>query len=265
MDKLDEIMAWKRREIADRIRPVREEELARQARIVKKGRSFREALADPEGLSLIAEIKRRSPSAGNIAADTPAQERARLYYNANVDAISVLTDEKYFSGALRDLWEVSEFLQLREDPPPVLRKDFMVHPIQVLEAAEAGAKAILIIVRVLNGDEIESLFEAANLAELDSLFEIHNQDELDRAIQAGAKIVGVNNRNLSNFTTDLSISKKLLPLIPKGIVKISESGIFNLDDAWRVRDAGADAVLIGQALMELEDPEPFIKELRDLT
>ncbi len=264
MDKLDEIMAWKRREIADHIRPVHAEELARQARNVKKGRSFRESLADPGQLSLIAEIKRRSPSAGNIAGDAAAQERARIYYNASVDAISVLTDEKYFSGTLRDLWEVSEFLQWREDAPPILRKDFMVHPIQVLEAAEAGAKAILIIVRALSNEEISQLYEAANLAALDSLFEVHNQDELAVALQAGAKIIGVNNRNLADFTTDLSISENLLPMVPAGIVKISESGIFNLDDAWHARDAGADAVLIGQALMELDDPEPFIRELHDL-
>ena len=264
MDKLEEIMAWKRREIADHVRPVRSEELTRLAGVGHKVPSFREALADPDHLSLIAEIKRRSPSAGDIAGGAAAQERARLYYNAGVDAVSVLTDEKYFSGSLRDLWEVSEFLQLREDAPPVLRKDFMLHPIQVLEAAEAGASAILIIVRALTNDEMSELYEAAYLAGLDSLFEIHEEEELERALQAGAKIVGVTHRNLSDFTTDLSISEKLLPMVPDEIVKVSESGIFELEDARRVRDAGADAVLIGQALMELKEPEPFIKELREL-
>lgn len=264
MDKLEEIMAWKKREIADQLRPVRSQEFARLASIRQKGPTFREALADPGHLSLIAEIKRRSPSAGDIAGGAAAQERARLYYNAGVDAVSVLTDEKYFSGSLRDLWEVSEFLQLREDAPPVLRKDFMIHPIQILEAAEAGAGAILIIVRALSDDEISELYEAANLAGLDSLFEIHEEEELDRALQAGAKIIGVNNRNLTNFTTDLGISEKLLPLVPDEIVKVSESGIFELEDAWRAREAGADAVLVGQALMELDDPEPLIKELRNL-
>ncbi len=264
MDKLEEIMAWKRREIADRIRPVHPRELAMLAEAPKSGPTFRDALSDPGHLSLIAEIKRRSPSAGEIAGGAPAQERARLYYNAGVDAMSVLTDEKYFSGHLKDLWEVSDFLQFREDAPPLLRKDFMVHPVQILEAAEAGAKAILIIVRALGDDEIDALYEAANLAGMDSLFEVHNEAELERALRAGANIIGVNNRNLSDFTTDLAVSEQLLPMIPQEVVKVSESGIFEFEDAARARDAGADAVLIGQALMEMDDPEPFIRELRSL-
>ena len=135
---------------------------------------------------------------------------------------------------------------------------------QILEAAEVGAKAILIIVRVLTDEEIKILYDAASLAGLDSLFEIHNEGELERAIEAGALIVGVNNRNLANFSVDLAISEHLLPMVPPEVLRISESGIFDIEGAARAREAGADAVLIGQALMEMENPEPFIKELQSL-
>ena len=259
MDKLEQIMAWKRRQIADRIRPVSERELSRLGSQERAGPGLREALEHPEGLAVMAEIKRRSPSAGDIVPQANAAEQARRYYNAGADALSILTDEKFFAGHIRDLWEAADLLKGREDAPPILRKDFFVHPIQVVEAAEAGARAILIIVKALSDEEIDSLSEAANLAGLESLFEIHNESELERALHAGAQIIGVNNRDLTTFETDLERSELLIPKIPPEVLPISESGIFTTEDAARARGAGARAVLIGEALMKAEDPEKLIK------
>ena len=264
MDKLIEIIGWKRKEIASRIRPVKDDELKRFSVSNKPGLSFHQVLAIPERLSIIAEIKRSSPSAGEIAVEIEAAEQARKYYNGGGDAISVLTDEKYFSGQLSDLWEVTDFLGSRDDPIPCLRKDFMVHPIQVLEAAEAGASAILIIVRALDDDEIKTLADAAKIAGLECLFEIHNEREMERAIKLGAIIIGVNNRDLSQFVTDLKISENLIPQLPDDVIVISESGIITADDAARVREAEADAVLVGEALMRAEEPEKLIAEIQNI-
>jgi len=264
MDKLEEIMLWKRREVAQRTRPVRDAELEHFARMWRPGKSFAQALRREAGLAVIAEIKRRSPSAGAIAEGVEAPEQARHYYNAGTDAISVLTDEEFFGGSIRDLWDVNDLLSHRADAPPTLRKDFFVDPIQVLEAAEAGARAILIIVRALNDEEIRRLFECARMAGLDALFEVHSMPELDRAIAAGARIIGVNNRDLARFQTDLAFSEQIIPEMPEDCIAVSESGIATVEDAIRVYEAGADAVLIGEALMRMKDPEPFIRELHGL-
>lgn len=259
MNKLDEIMAWKRQEVAQRTRPVKDSELERLARQPRTGHSFAEALRRPRGLAVISEIKRRSPSAGAIR-DVDAAEQARLYYNAGTDAISVLTDEKYFQGHIRDLWEVNDLLARRPDTPPTLRKDFFVDPIQIVEAAEAGARAILIIVRALTDDEMRRLYSAATLAGLDSLFEIHEEAELERALAQDARIIGVNNRDLTRFVTDLAFSETIIPQIPAHCIRVSESGITSLEDAARVRAAGADAVLVGEALMKAPDVEALMAD-----
>ncbi|MBC2603878.1 indole-3-glycerol phosphate synthase TrpC [Puniceicoccus vermicola] len=260
-DKLTEIMAHKRIEIRDRVRPVREEELSRFA-AGDTGRLSR-ALRDSEEIAVIAEIKRRSPSAGDISAGLDAVEQARHYINGEADGLSILTDEKYFGGSLRDLWDVTDFLRDRGRPTPCLRKDFMVDPIQVLEAAEAGASAILLIVRALSIDELKRLREAADLAGLDSLYEIHSEEELETALSLDPRIVGVNNRDLSRFVTDLALSEALIPQIPDDIVTVSESGIFTGEDAGRAREAGADAILVGEGLVRAEDPAALIREFKE--
>ena len=262
MDKLTEIMDWKRKEIASRIRPVSPQELSSLGDKMK-GISFRDSLADPEELSVIAEIKRKSPSAGDIAEGISAVEQARSYLNSDADALSILTDNKYFGGQLEDLWEVNDFIRSHQRSTPTLRKDFMIHPIQVLEALEAGARAILLIVRALEEDEIKILREAADLAGMDCLYEIHEEEELGKALKSNPKILGVNNRDLTRFTTDLQTTENLFPLIPEGILKVSESGIIEPEDAWRVREAGADAVLCGETLMRTDDPEALIHEMKE--
>jgi indole-3-glycerol phosphate synthase len=265
MDKLSEIMAATRQALQGHLRPVKDEELQRLGRMQRQGGSFLKALARKDRLSVIAEIKRKSPSAGPIAAENlSAVEQARTYVNAEADCLSILTDTDYFGGHLRDLWEVVEFLECHQRKTPCLRKDFMVHPVQVAEAAEAGARCILIIVRALDDDEIKILRDAADTAGLDILYEIHEASELDRALRFDPKIIGVNNRDLKRFKTDLAVSEALIPQIPTGIVKVSESGIFDLEDAERARACGADAILVGEALMKSEDAEQLVEAFHHL-
>ncbi len=262
-DKLTEIMAWKRQEIAPLIREVSLPELAAYNAMAPKPPSFAAALRRDDGkLAVIAEIKRRSPSAGAIASGIAAPDQAIKYRAAGASALSVLTDEKFFGGTLDDLTGVTSLFRQNRPAVPCIRKDFMVHPIQVLQAREAGASAILIIVRALNDDEIASLFAAAKMAGLDALFEIHNESELDRAVKHGAKIIGVNNRDLAIFKCDLGLSERLIPLFPKHVIAVSESGIFTGEDAARVRRAGAHAILCGEALMKAPDPAALIEEFQ---
>jgi len=258
MDKLAEIMAHKRQEVEPRMRPVRESELERLGQN-QRGRSFRDALLAPGRLAVIAEIKRRSPSAGQIADLPDATEQARKYQNATVDCLSVLTDEKYFGGSLKDLWDVTDFLSDHRRDLPCLRKDFFIHPIQVVEAAEAGARCILIIVRALEDDDIERLYDAARAAGLDALFEVHTEREFDRAMEFDPEILGVNNRDLSRFVTDLAISEQIIPQVPEEVVAVSESGIFTPEDAARARACGAKAILVGEALMREDDPADLVQ------
>jgi indole-3-glycerol phosphate synthase len=264
MDKLTEIMASKRKELAARSRPVRDSELTRFMGGGEHPRRFEKALRRENGLAVISEIKRKSPSAGAIAEGRDAVEQARIYYNAGTDAISVLTDETYFGGSIKDLWDVNDLLDNRADSPPTLRKDFFVDRLQVLEAAEAGAACILIIVRALSDEEMEMLFEAANLAGLDSIFEVHEATEVDRALNCGARIIGVNNRDLTRFVTDLAVSEAIIPNLPESCVAISESGISTAEDARRAYEAGADAILVGEALMKMKDPETFMQAVHEL-
>jgi indole-3-glycerol phosphate synthase len=254
-DKLSEIMEWKRREIAPRVRDVSESELARLDASLPRPSPFIGALRRPDGkLAVIAEIKRRSPSAGEIATGASSVDQAGAYRAAGADAMSILTDSRYFGGSLEDLRGVAAHLRGSAPAIPCLRKDFMVHPIQVLEARESGASAILIIVRALSDDEIRRLQAAARAAGLDVLFEVHAEEEIERAEAHGARAIGVNNRDLAVFTTDLGLSERLIGRFPKGVVAVSESGISTAADAARARGAGAHAVLVGEALMRSPDP-----------
>lgn len=252
MDKLTEIMEWKRREIVALVRPVALRELEALHARLPRPPSFAAALRPVAGqLAVIAEIKRRSPSAGAISERASAPDQALRYQAAGASALSVLTDTHFFGGALADLREVMAAFAAQPATPalPCLRKDFMVHPVQVLEAREAGASAILIIVRALTDGEIRALHDAACAAGLDALFEIHSESELVRARAHGAKMIGVNNRDLTIFKTDLALSERLIPQFPREVIAVSESGIHTPADAARARAAGAHAVLVGEALM----------------
>src|SRR4051812_15942927 len=253
-DKLTEIMAWKRREIAPLVRDVSDAELAEASAALPTPPAFGAALRRADGrLGVIAEIKRRSPSAGDINAGASSLEQAKRYQTAGADALSVLTDEKYFGGTLEDLRGVTAHFRATPPARPCIRKDFFVHPIQVLQAREAGASAVLIIVRALTDEEMKILFAAAAAAGLEALFEIHTEPEIARAAAHGARVIGVNNRDLAIFKTDLALSERLIPQFPRDVVAVSESGISSAADAARVRAAGAHAILVGEALMKAPD------------
>jgi indole-3-glycerol phosphate synthase len=263
MDKLIEIIAHKRGEIAPLMRPVSDAELARANAERPPLPSFAAALRRADRrLAVIAEIKRRSPSAGEIKAGVSSLEQAQRYQAADADALSVLTDARYFGGSLDDLHDVTAGLAAAALSLPCLRKDFMIHPVQVLQAREAGASAVLIIVRALDDDEIKWLRDATRIAGMDALFEIHDEADLERAVRHEAAIIGVNNRDLAAFRTDLGVSERLIPLLPRRVLAVSESGIFTGQDAARASAAGAHAVLVGEALMKSPAPGHLIAEFR---
>jgi indole-3-glycerol phosphate synthase len=217
--------------------------------------SFRAALQRPS-IAVIAEMKRRSPSAGSIREDLDPGERAALYAAHGAAAISVLTDGPYFGGSIQDLRVAAQRCTL-----PVLRKDFILDEVQVLEARAAGASAVLLIVRVLAPPRLASLLHYAAGLSLDALVEVHTTAELEIALKSNAHIIGINSRDLDTFTVDVTGAWKLLGQIPSDRIAVAESGIFTRRDVTRVAESGADAVLIGTALSAAESPEQLLGEL----
>jgi len=254
-------MDAKRREIAPFARPVTDEELVAYAGS-RLSPGFRQSLQVPGRLAVIAEVKRASPSVGQIRDGVDAVAQARAYAAAGADCLSVLTESKYFKGELDDLIRVVQDQPSWRHPLPCIRKDFMVHPYQVLEAARAGARCILIIVRGLTDAEILPIHRAARLAGLDVLFEVHDEAELDRALRHSPDMIGVNNRNLSTFEIDLAFAEKVMPQMPSSIVKVAESGLKTAEDAARMRAAGAQALLVGESLMRANDPAALMRALQ---
>jgi indole-3-glycerol phosphate synthase len=232
------------------------EELRRVAQLASVARPFASALKREGTVSVIAEYKRRSPSRGAIREDLVPADVARGYEDAGAAALSVLTDEPFFGGRLDHLVEARAATRL-----PVLRKDFVVDPWQVWEARVAGADAVLLIVAALGDDELRSLHETASAAGLDALVEVHDHGELDRALAAGARIVGVNNRNLRTMEVSLETAVSLSSAIPDGVVRVAESGIRSAEDVRRLREAGFDAFLIGERLMSAPDPGEALRTL----
>ena len=219
-------------------------------------RPFGEALVRPGRVNVIAEHKRRSPSRGAIREDLVPADVARGYEKAGAAAISVLTDEPFFGGRMTHLEEVRRATAL-----PVLRKDFVLDPWQVWEARAGGADAVLLIVAGLTAPELRSLLDVAGEAGLEVLVEVHDRSELDRALAAGSRIVGVNNRDLKTLAVSLQTALSLAPFIPDDIVAVAESGIRSSADLVRLRDAGFDAFLVGERLMAAPDPGEALKQL----
>jgi indole-3-glycerol phosphate synthase len=243
MNRLEEILAAKRAEV-DRLRPMAAR-LASEARSAAEFRGFRAALQrSDEQLAIIAEVKKASPSAGLIAPDFDARVKAQEYEKAGAEAISVLTDKVFFQGSMADLAAVHDAVKI-----PVLRKDFIVDEIQIAEAAAGGADAILLIVAALTPSELLRLSEVAASYEIDALVEVHSEQELDRALAVGAKIIGVNNRDLATLEVDLAVTEQLSELMPAEVVFVSESGFKTVEDVARAHRCGVDAVLVGEALM----------------
>ena len=258
-DVLAEILAHKREEVADAKRRVPPEAMReRAAAAAEPTRGFRAALGRAPRPRVVAELKRRSPSRGEIRADFDPIGCAKAYADAGAAALSVLTDRRYFGGDLGLLDAVR-----REVALPLLRKDFILDPYQVDEARAHGADAVLLIVRALAPDSLLALRERATGLGLDALVEVHDEAELEIALAAAADLVGINNRDLATFETDLGTTERLAPRVAgRGVVVVGESGIFTHADVRRLEAAGADAVLVGEALMREPDVGRALAELR---
>ncbi len=231
------------------------EELEKRLANRPEQRPFGEALVRP-GLSLIAEFKRRSPSAGEIRGGATPAEIARAYEEGGAAALSVLTDEGHFGGSLDDLRAGREACAL-----PVLQKDFIVVPYQLYEAAAAGADAVLLIVAALRQEDLATLYEEARGLDLDVIVEVHHEKELETALTVDAEVLGINNRSLDDFTVDLQTTFELITDVPAGMTVVSESGIADRATLEELERVGVDAVLIGEALMRAEDPAEKVREL----
>lgn len=259
---LDDIMRWKRQELPRRKQEMPEATLRSLAAFTPPAVDFAAALAQP-GVSLIAEVKRASPSKGLLCRDFDAVQLALTYALGGAAAISCLTDERFFQGKLEFLTAIKEAFRARNIAAPVLRKDFLFDPYQVMEARVAGADAILLIMAVLSDTEYRVLSSAAHDLGMQTLVEVHDEAEVERALKLHPRLIGVNNRNLRDFTVDLNTTTRLRPLIPSGVLLVSESGIAGAEDVRRLADMGADAMLVGESLVKLEQPAR-VRKLREL-
>lgn len=254
MSVLERIVEAKRVEVK-RLRG-REGALRSAAAAAPPARGFREAVCRAGEVRVIAELKRRSPGAGEIRPQLVPARLASVYESAGAAAISVLTDREYFGGALEELSVVRRAVAV-----PVLRKDFVLEAVQVFEARAAGADAVLLIARILEPGALRSLVGLAEELGMDALVEVHDGVELERALEAGARLVGVNNRDLGTFETSLEVTFELCGRVPSGCVLVSESGIRGGEDVARLGAAGVDAVLVGEWLLRREDVGAAVAEL----
>jgi indole-3-glycerol phosphate synthase len=231
------------------------EDLEREIGAPREGRPFAEALSRP-GTSLIAEYKRRSPSAGTIREGASVSEIVLAYERGGAAAISVLTEEEHFGGSLADLREARQACDV-----PLLRKDFTVDPYQLYEAKAEGADAVLLVVASLDDRDLVELHALAGDLDLDAVVEVSLPEELDRALELDADVIGVNNRDLADFSVDLQRTYDLLADVPAGKTVVSESGISDREQIEELEEGGVDAVLVGETLMRAEDPEAAVREL----
>lgn len=252
---LDEIVANKRREVAEAKVKVPVVVLEERASTVKPVRDFRTALRK-EGISLIAEIKRSSPSRGDMLPNVDAVELASLYEQSGARALSVLTDNKFFKGSVDDLESAHQHVKI-----PCLRKEFIIDEYQIIEARAYQADAILLIVRILTDDEIKRYIALARRLGMAALVETHTEDEIKRAIDCGAHIIGINNRDLDTLEMDVQTSMRLRRKVSGGYTLVSESGIYTREHVKMLEDGGIDAILVGESLLTSKNIQAKIREL----
>ncbi len=257
MNRLDRIVESTRKRMAEQesrkpLGKIREEA---EKKGVYKGPSFFEALRG-EGMSMICEVKRASPSKGVIAPDFPYLKIAKAYERGGAAAISCLTEPFYFQGSDRYLEEIAKSVSL-----PILRKDFIISPYMIYEARLMGAAAVLLICAILTDEELSAFLGLAHSLGLSVLAETHTEEEVRRAARAGARIIGINNRDLTSFTVDLGTSERLAALVPEGAIWVSESGIHHHEDVKRCAGWGASGILVGERLMRDPDPEKAVRRL----
>ncbi|MEY4820078.1 MAG: indole-3-glycerol phosphate synthase [Actinomycetota bacterium] len=233
-------------------------DLVGQARALPAARGFADQLVvdSREQLCVIAEIKRKSPSKGVLHPDLNAANISALYEQGGASCLSVLTDEDFFGGSVEDLQNARASTSL-----PVIRKDFTVSEFDVVDARLMGADCVLLIAAALSNDELSRFFDLATHIGLDVLVETHDESELDRALNVGANIVGVNQRDLTTFEVDHARAERMASLIPPTVVRVAESGVRDVRDARRLRDAGYDAVLVGESIVTASDPAAAVRDL----
>jgi len=251
---LDEILAHKRIELDEVKRRVRLAEVKRLATEAPPPCDFRAGLVEGESVSVIAEVKKASPSAGVIREDFDPVALARGYHQAGARAVSVLTDQRYFQGCLDDVRRIRQAVTI-----PILRKEFVIDPYQVYEARGAGSDAVLLIAAALAKSELVELIQLAGELGMSALVEVHDRSELDQALEADAVIIGINNRDLADFKVDIDTTCALAPLVPDGRIVVSESGIRSRADVARVAASGADAVLVGTSVVCSTDPSGKVR------
>lgn len=257
MDFLQKIVQSKKEQIEENKKKNPLEKLQELIEGTEPCRDWKGALKKgADGLKIIAEIKRASPSRGDIARDIVPEAIALEYEQNGAVALSVLTDPPFFHGSLADLEKIKDVVKL-----PVLRKDFIIDPYQVYESRVCGADAILLIMTLLTEGDAKELLELARSLGLSLLTEVHSEEELERAVQIGAEIIGINNRDLKTFTVDRQTTLRLLPSVPKGKIVVSESGFYERGELLEFRKRGVDAFLIGEALMTSGSPGKKLAEL----
>jgi indole-3-glycerol phosphate synthase len=253
---MEQLIAGAREGVEARRHDLPQSELESRLSVRGEDRPFNEALVRP-GLSVIAEFKRRSPSAGQIATEgVEVAAQAAAYERGGAAALSVLTDGPHFGGSLADLRAARGACDL-----PIIRKDFIVDPYQLYEAAVNGADAVLLIVAALGDEDLRRLRQEARSIDLDCLVEVHNAEELERALEANAEVIGINNRNLDDGSVDVATTYELMPDVPAGKTVVAESGISSRQELEELDRVGVDAVLIGTTLMTADDPEAKVREL----
>ncbi|MBR6254390.1 MAG: indole-3-glycerol phosphate synthase TrpC [Clostridiales bacterium] len=260
MTILDQLADHARERVAIAKEKVSFEEMkARAEAMADQSFSFEKALAANPDIAFICECKKASPSKGLIAPDFPYLEIAKSYEAAGADCISVLTEPKWFLGADQYLKEIASEVKI-----PCLRKDFTVDPYMIYEAKVLGASAVLLIMSILDEKTAGEYLKISDSLGLSALVETHNDEEVKKALHIGARIIGVNNRNLKDFTVDTENSRKLRKLIPDDVLFVSESGVSTPEDVKKLREIGADAVLVGETLMRAEDKTERLAELKGL-
>ena len=259
MNILDQLAEYSRLRVAEDKKKISLEEMKNIAIQMKNEKlcdAFEKTLKK-DGLSFICECKKASPSKGLIEPDFRYLEIAREYEAAGADCISVLTEPKWFLGSDEYLKEIAKTVSI-----PCIRKDFTVNEYQIYQAKTLGAAAVLLICSILSEEQLGEYIKICDSLGISALVEIHDEKEAGMAVRAGARIIGVNNRNLKDFTVDTANSKKLRDLIPDDIIFVSESGVKSTDDIRAIREIGADAVLIGETLMRADDKKAKLDELR---
>lgn len=253
---LSRIIEEKRRVVEEAKRARSQEDLIRDVKKVSVKSQFRKSISRPHHINLIAEIKKASPSKGILRGDFNPVKIAISYQASGASAISVLTDERFFEGKLEHLIKVRENVSI-----PILRKDFFIDEYQIYETVASGADAILLICEILSIAELTKFYNLASELGLDCLVEVHNEEDIQKAAAIGASIIGINNRDLHTFKTDLGVTQRLIRMVPQNKTIVSESGIRCYEDIMFLKSLGVNAVLIGEAFMEADDISAKMREM----